>query len=109
MNLERRRGDEKSEEDHPAGNRSDAVFRHVGILQRGVGADADVAVLRSSTAVVGCRPRAKAKLMENTWVFFCSFPGPKRAVTGHLRKSGHARAQVFGDWRRGVRSIHHVS
>lgn len=46
--FSRRRRNEKSEENHPAGDRVDAVFRHVSVLQRGFGVDADVAVLRSS-------------------------------------------------------------
>lgn len=44
-----RRRDKESKEDDPVGHRLDVVLRHVGVLQRGVGVDSDVAVLRPST------------------------------------------------------------
>lgn len=40
-----RRRNEKPQEDHPFGNRLDAVQRHRRVLERSVGVDADVAVL----------------------------------------------------------------
>lgn len=47
-----RRRNEKPQEDHPVGNRFDTVQRHGRILERSVGVDADVAVLRSSTYII---------------------------------------------------------
>jgi len=47
-----RRRNEKPQEDHPFGNRLDAVQRHRRVLKRSVGIDADVAILRSSTYII---------------------------------------------------------
>jgi hypothetical protein len=43
-----RRRNKKPQEDHPVGDCFDAVQRHGRVLERSVGVDADVAVLRSS-------------------------------------------------------------
>lgn len=53
-----RRRDEKSKEDHPRSDLIVAVGRHVGLRRRGVGVDADVAILRSGLRTT-CKTRVE--------------------------------------------------
>lgn len=45
----RRRRNEKSKKDNSACHRFDIVFRHVGLLKRGVSFNSNVAILRPGT------------------------------------------------------------